>query len=184
MKSVISIILIVLGLSSFIMPFSDGTKIKYNKKTGEVSKGDVVQFYMEGIKGSAYVYSVKNLDRKELMYITLKDAQSATNANLSPGMALTNNMPGYYYRVLFFNNKTTAEFSFVTSGRLAETILENNLIANNAVDTIAQNRFILINGNEFSKRVENQNNDQIIINKNQNNQPYPSRNGIKISIGN
>jgi hypothetical protein len=175
----IGILLIgILILSSFIIAKSGDEKAEYTRKTGEVTKGGNLLFYLDEIKGKQYEFSLKNASKKELMYITF-DHFVDPNSPTLPGSNAPNQVN--YYKLLFFNNNKTAEIRSESPKNLARTIDDNKLIVNGEIDTIAQARFIIINGNEFSKK-----RDRIINNGNTiiiNNQAPPS-NGMNFHIGN
>ncbi|MES2593000.1 MAG: hypothetical protein V4608_14050 [Bacteroidota bacterium] len=166
-------------LSSFINVYG-GEKIIHNTKTGEVHKGDEVLFYMD-VKNYAFGlgdYSVKNLAKKELFYV--KHEHYTTSTSAVPAGQIDPNKVSYF-KILFFNNNKTVEIPITTNGNLARSFIKDGLIVNGDLDTLAQARYILINGNEYSKTrygSNNNNGNTIIINT----PPPANSNGFNLHI--
>jgi len=150
-KNILLILFIAVIAVSFTKVITGEEKVIHNTKTGEVLKGNQVLYYMDVVKlmfgfGD---FSVKNLSKKELFYVKLEKYTTSKYA-VSAGQRDPNEV--VYYKIIFFNNNKTAEIPATTNGDLARSFLRDGLIVNGDLDTLAQARYILIHGNEYSKR--------------------------------
>ncbi|NTW33235.1 MAG: hypothetical protein HGB12_11540 [Bacteroidetes bacterium] len=158
------IMFVVLTCSSFTL-YSQ--KCTYNKTTQIVSDGTGNLFKLESVKSStiygAVDFFVKNLDGKDLIYLKVdeyKDPQKVTDATPEGRMI--------FFKVTFLNNNTSAEINYyLRNKKVAEILYQAKLIVNGQLDVEAQNKFVIVNGNSFSKRRDEiYNNNTIIINNN------------------
>jgi hypothetical protein len=180
------IIAVTLCLSVFLLGFKgDEKEFNYDKKTGIASVAGTEVFKIEEMKSATLPgmkdLSIKNISGKELMYLKIdgyKDPQKVEAANPEG--------KEFYIQINFMNDGTTTEINFyMRNKKIAEIINDAKLIVNGELDVEAQKRFIMINGNRFTKRRDEINNaNKVIIIDNSNNQPPPPQNGLNIHIGN
>ncbi|HET6993184.1 MAG TPA: hypothetical protein VFJ43_17755, partial [Bacteroidia bacterium] len=104
-------------------------------------------------------YTIKSLDGKEQIFfkfLEFNDPNAVNSGN--PQGRVT------YFEVTFLNSGGKCEVSCpATKKAVAKTIVENNLIKNNAVDADAEKNFILINGAKYSERKKELAGPKVII---------------------
>lgn len=175
MKLILSTILSIFTLLSFAQ-----TGYKFDKKTKIVYENEISLFEVKDLGDDSY--SIRNSLGKELIYLKIrsfKDPKEVSSSNTSGEVI--------YTTVNFYNTDSSCELDmFGGSKHYAEIVYKNKLIVNGELDPSAEERFIKINGNNFTKQRDKQ--DVIIINNNPPAQQQQDgiqikKNGVNISIG-
>lgn len=170
------IVLIVLFLGFFNSFSQEKAEFEFDKKTNTALENGKAIYTVEKTGGfGSGEFSVKNIEGKELIYIRFskfKDEKEIKSSNPEGNVSFS--------EFVFSNSSSTAEMSTLLSSKnFAKIIYENKLIVNGQLDPSAEERFIKIKGNDFSKRRDAGSNKVIIID-NSNQAP---RNGVNINIG-
>ncbi len=173
MKKITFILLMMLGLS-FSYGKDKGPKVDVSEDTVSVDGKNV--FILEKVKGSMpgiRNYFIEELNGKKLAiikYEEYKDQKEVKSANPNGNVN--------YYQITFMESKQTAEFLFyLKQNKLAEFLVEQNLIKDGTISEDSENEFVLVNGNPYAmKRKELGGGNTIIINEQA---PAPKR-GVTI----
>lgn len=127
-------------------------KVALSKEKGEVLvsldtvyAAGTAQAILRKVLSADKDYSVKNLSGNELMYFRFNSFNEASHTS-NIGSVEKN----YYYEVIFPASKKRCEAGFMTVPQLAEFIIKNKLIQNNALNTPAVDSLISVLGNKYS----------------------------------
>lgn len=88
-----------------------------------------------------------------------------------------------YYEVTFLNTGAKTEtLWFVKVSKMAENLAKGELVKDNALDDEKVDEYVLINGNQFSRRRQELNPNTVIINNNPPANTQPNKGGVNINI--
>lgn len=151
-------ILLIIFLSISAITFAQKQKISLEEDTIMVDSKPYA--ILEKKRGLTMSFTLKSLSGTELGFFNLQefnDPKEASNANSNGRVT--------YFEVTFFNDSRQCEINIpATKKSVAKEIVENNLVKENAIDTEAESRFILINGMKFTERRKALGGTVIIIN--------------------
>lgn len=171
-------LLTILFLSLFNAFSQEKAKFEFNKKTNTTFEGTTPLFTIEKAHGSGIGnnLSFKNMEGQELF--VLKFSEFST-----PSESTKSNPSGriIFMEFIFSNTSSTCEVAGGFSLKhYAKMVYDNKLIVNGQLDPVAEERFIKVTGNDFSRKRIAGNTINIIIENNNN--PAP-RNGVNINSG-
>lgn len=163
MKQFLLVILFVLSIAS---SYGKDKGPKVDIKEDTILVDGKPNFVLEKVKSNFPPISnfyIKELNGKKLAFIQYNDKYGEN-----------------YYVFTFLESKQTAETRYIIRYKsVAEYLLESKLVQNGTITKESEDEFILVNGNSFSSKYNNNGNTIIINNSN----PTP-RNGVQFNIGN